>query len=46
MARELLNQSGLSGKKRKAQLDKLAAQILLSFFLESGPSTGISSIDG
>lgn len=35
MARELLNQSNLSGKKRKAQLDKLAAQILLTAYLES-----------
>ncbi len=35
MARELLNQSRLSGKKRKAQLDKMAAQILLAAFLES-----------
>ena len=35
MAREMLNQSNLSGKKRKAQLDKLAAQILLTTFLES-----------
>ena len=35
MAREILNQSNLSGKKRKAQLDKLAAQVLLSAFLES-----------
>ncbi len=35
MAREILNQSKLSGKKRKAQLDKLAAQVLLSAFLES-----------
>jgi putative Holliday junction resolvase len=35
MAREILNQSPLSGKKRKAMLDKLAAQILLSAYLES-----------
>ena len=35
MARELLQQSSLSGKKRKAQLDKLAAQIVLSTYLES-----------
>jgi len=45
MAREMLNQSGLSGKKRKAQLDKLAAQILLSVFLESGPQTEMSPLD-
>ncbi len=34
MAREVLNQTGLSGKKRKAMLDKLAAQIILSSWLE------------
>ena len=34
MAREMLNQTGLSGKKRKAMLDKLAAQIILSAYLE------------
>jgi putative Holliday junction resolvase len=45
MAREVLSQSGLSGKKRKAQLDKLAAQILLSVYLESGSSTAIQSLD-
>ena len=33
-AREVLNQSKMSGKKRKAQLDKLAAQIILAAFLE------------
>ncbi|MCL4132129.1 UNVERIFIED_CONTAM: hypothetical protein GTU68_020585 [Idotea baltica] len=38
MAREMLSQSNLSGKKRKAQLDKLAAQILLTTFLESDRS--------
>lgn len=37
MAREVLQQSSLSGKKRKAQLDKLAAQILLTTYLESRP---------
>lgn len=37
MARDVLSQSGLSGKKRKAQLDRLAAQILLATYLESGP---------
>jgi putative holliday junction resolvase len=36
-AREALNQSQLSGKKRKAMVDKLAAQILLSAYLESKP---------
>jgi putative Holliday junction resolvase len=35
MAREVLSQSHLSGKKRKAQLDKLAAQILLTAYLDS-----------
>ena len=34
-AREILNQSSLSGKKRKAQLDKIAAQVLLTTYLES-----------
>lgn len=33
-AREILNQSNLSGKKRKSQLDKIAAQVLLTTFLE------------
>lgn len=48
MAREILSQSNLSGKKRKAQLDKLAAQILLTAFLErqsnSEPSTTPTSL--
>ena len=35
MAREFLRDSGLSAKKRKAKLDQLAAQILLTSFLES-----------
>ena len=35
LAREALNQSNLSAKKRKARLDKMAAQILLAAFLES-----------
>ena len=46
MAREMLSHSNLSGKKRKAQLDKLAAQILLAAYLESGPQSATSSIDG
>ena len=33
-AREVLSMSNLSGKKRKAQLDKLAAQIILTSYLE------------
>ena len=44
-AREMLSQSNLSGKKRKAQLDKLAAQILLAAYLESGSETRIRSMD-
>lgn len=44
MAREVLSQSSLSGKKRKAQLDKLAAQILLAVYLESGEQA-VSAID-
>lgn len=35
MAKEILSQSNMSPKKRKAQLDKLAAQILLTTYLES-----------
>lgn len=38
MARDILNQTNLSGKKRKAKLDKIAAQILLAAYLESGTS--------
>ncbi len=45
MARQVLSQSGLSGKKRKAQLDKLAAQILLSVYLESGSDLRPMSLD-
>lgn len=37
-ARATLSQSGLSGKKRKAMLDKIAAQAILSTFLESDRS--------
>ena len=40
MAREVLNQSSLSGKKRKSQLDKMAAQILLTAYLESASRGG------
>lgn len=46
MAREMLNHTNLSGKKKKAQLDKLAAQILLAAYLESGPQTDILAIEG
>lgn len=34
MAREILNQENLSGKKRKSKLDKIAAQIILMTYLE------------
>jgi len=34
----------MSGKKRKSMLDKIAAQILLSAYMESG-SQGVSSLD-
>ena len=45
-AREILNQSSLSGKKRKAQLDKIAAQVLLTTYLESDRSAvEVRSID-
>ena len=37
-ARDVLSQSGLSGKKRKAMLDKIAAQAILSTYLESDRS--------
>jgi putative Holliday junction resolvase len=33
IAREMLNQTNLSGKKRKAMLDKLAAQVILTAYL-------------
>lgn len=45
MARDVLSHSNLSGKKRKAQLDKLAAQILLAAYLESGSTSKANSID-
>ncbi len=35
MARGILSQSSMSGKKKKAQLDKLAAQIILTVYLET-----------
>lgn len=34
-AREMLNASSMSGKKKKANLDKIAAQVILSTYLES-----------
>lgn len=45
MAREMLSHSPLSGKKRKAQLDKLAAQILLATYLESGVEADIKDLN-
>ncbi|MCP4095897.1 MAG: Holliday junction resolvase RuvX [Planctomycetaceae bacterium] len=45
MAREMLSHSPLSGKKRKAQLDKLAAQILLATYLESGAEADIKDLN-
>lgn len=38
-AQQLLNQSGMTQKKRKQRLDKLAAQILLAAYLESSRET-------
>lgn len=35
-AREILNASSLSGSKRKSMLDKIAAQVILKTYLESG----------
>ncbi len=37
-AREILNAGNLSGKKRKAALDKIAAQVILQTFVESDRS--------
>jgi len=34
-AREMLNQANLSGKKRKSMLDKIAAHVILSAYIES-----------
>lgn len=46
MARQVLAQSNLSAKKKKAQLDKLAAQILLTAYLEShAPDRSTDAID-
>ena len=45
MAGEMLSHSTLSGKKRKAQLDKLAAQILLATYLESGAEADIQDLN-
>lgn len=43
-AREMLNESNMSGKKRKSMLDKIAAQVLLSAYMESD-SQGAASLD-
>ena len=46
MAREVLSQSILSPKRKKARLDKIAAQILLSAYLEShAPDRSTDAID-
>lgn len=37
-AHELLSESGLRGRARKSRLDKIAAQILLTIYLENGPT--------
>jgi putative Holliday junction resolvase len=39
MAKEVCQQLGLSGEKRKAHLDKIAAQVILSSWLERGDRT-------
>ena len=44
-AREILNASNLSGKKRKAALDKIAAQVILKTYLESDRSRHHSEHD-
>jgi putative Holliday junction resolvase len=38
-AEELLLAAGMTSKQRKARLDKVAAQSILSVYLESGPSS-------
>lgn len=46
LARELMSKSGLSGKARKAKLDKIAAQLILSAYLENRSGENrIESID-
>ncbi len=45
MARQMLNQSKMSPKKRKSMLDKLAAQILLAAYLDSGNQDAASLDD-
>ena len=41
MAREMLNASNLSGKQRKARLDKIAAQAILMSYLESNRDNAV-----
>ena len=44
-AREILNSSSLSGKKRKAKLDQIAAQVILKTYLESDRSRVATPVD-
>lgn len=47
LARELLGQTNLSGKKRKERLDKIAAHVLLGAYLEApDKSLSIQSVSG
>jgi putative Holliday junction resolvase len=39
-AQEMLIEAGLSAKKRKARLDKIAATLILSAYLEAGENRG------
>ncbi|PQO39198.1 Holliday junction resolvase RuvX [Blastopirellula marina] len=45
MAKDLLQEAGLTKKRRKARLDMLSAQILLTAFLEN-PDRALGSISG
>lgn len=45
-AEALLLEAGLTSKQRKARLDQLAAQIMLSAYLEAGGAKDVESIDG
>lgn len=47
LARELLGQTNLSGKKRKERLDKIAAHVLLGAYLEApDKALSIQSVSG
>ena len=46
LARELLNASNLSGKQKKARLDKIAAQAILTSYLESSRNRGQADLPG